>query len=329
MWGRRIGLSIILVSTAIFSAIFYSLRLYRRPKFIQNFEEDEYGPFLDPHSVRDGLAVYSQGDGQPVLLFPYPHGHTRTPMAESELAHLLADMGRQVVTFDVPGAYRSVAKPTGDMAEIIRSADDTLARLEVEGSVDVIGHSMGGFCALAYAIERPQKVRRLVLVGGLSGFPAAARWGLPRSAYFLYEKDFWRVVIWGMRLNGGRADLATHKKLQNLMEGVAYHNKSLFSPLPINPGDQGVGVPIRTIWSKNMYRRLSYADRLYQVKAPTLLLAGRHDPQAPVACSEELLKGIPAAQMIVFEQSGHFPFIEEPVNFNQRLAAFLNKDKTQ
>jgi proline iminopeptidase len=237
-------------------------------------------------------------------------------------------MGRTVVTFDVPGAYRSTRQPVGDMDEMIRSADETLDRLGIQGPVDVVGHSMGGLAALAYAVERPERTCRLVLVTSLSGFPAAARWGFPGSAFRIYEPDFWRVIVWGMRLNAGRGDLALHKRLQNLMGRASYHDKSSFTPVEIDPDDAEQGVPIRTIWSRNMYSRLSYANRLAAVRASTLVLAGRHDPEAPLPCSEELVRGISNAHLVVFEHSGHSPFIEEATLFTQTLHVFLNREGT-
>jgi proline iminopeptidase len=75
-----------------------------------------------------------------------------------------------------------------------------------------------------------------------------------------------------------------------------------------------------------MYTRLSYADRLGEVRASTLILAGRYDPEAPLQCSEELLQGIPDARLVIFEQSGHFPFIEEASLFVQAVGAFLNEE---
>jgi proline iminopeptidase len=327
MRTRTIGIYAAAGVLGIFCLLFFGLGMYRRPRYIGNFEEPEYGredPFVNPASVVDGLAVYQVGTGDPVLLFPYPHGHTTEPMAQGPIAMILAGMGRTVVTFDVPGAYRSTREPVGDVDEMIRSADETLERLGIEGPVDVVGHSMGGLAALAYAIERPGRTRRLVLISSVSGFPAAARWGFPGSAFRVYERDYWRIILWGMRLNSGRGDLALHKRLQNLMEQEAYHDRSLFTPVEIEVDDHEKGVPIRTIWSRNMYTRLSYADRLEEVQASTLILAGRYDPEAPLQCSRELHKGIPEASLVVFEHSGHFPFVEEASLFTQTVGAFLN-----
>jgi proline iminopeptidase len=182
---------------------------------------------------------------------------------------------------------------------------------------------MGGLTALAYAIERPERTRRLVLVTSLSGFPAATRCGLPGSAFHVHELDYWRIILWGIRLNAGRGNLALHKKLQNLMARTSYHDEAFFRPVGIDADDMKKGVPIRTIWSKNMYARLSYADRLEEVQASTLILAGRYDPEAPLECSEELLQGIPDGRLVIFGQSGHSPFIEEASLFAETVGAFL------
>jgi len=318
-------LAITLLIGTLLIVIYFGSGLHRRVNFIQNFEEAEYGPFSAPHSIENGLAVYIVGEGQPILLFPYPHAHTTRPMADGELAQALVKLGRQVISFDVPGAYRSTRSPKGDLAELITSADETLTRLGIEEPIDVVGHSMGGFGALAYAVERPEKVKRLLLVGSLSGFPSAARYGLPLSAFSIWEPDFWRIVLWGFQVNSGRATMAMHKELQNLMEYTSFHKKELFSPLVIRADDHRQGVPIRMIWSKNMYQRLSYADRLPQVKAPTLLLVGQHDPEAPVLCSLELHKGIPDSEIIIFGESGHFPFIEQPTTFLTVATRFLDE----
>ncbi len=328
---KRVKKMLIAAAVAIvgvFAILFIALGFYRKPNFIRHFEAEEYAreqPFVEPASVIDGLAVYSVGSGEPVLLFPYPHGHTTEPMAQGPIADILVEMGRTVVTFDVPGAYRSTREPVGDMDEMLRSADETLDRLGIQGPLDMVGHSMGGLAALGYAVERPERTRRLVLVTSLSGFPAAAKWGFPGSAFRFYEADFWRVIIWGMKLNAGRGDLALHKKLQNLMGRASYYDQTIFTPVEIEADDADKGVPIRTIWSKNMYSRLSYADRLGEVEARTLIIAGRHDPEAPLQCSEELLQGISDASLVVFEHSGHSPFIEEASLFAQTVAAFLSE----
>ncbi|MEJ2369047.1 MAG: alpha/beta fold hydrolase [Acidobacteriota bacterium] len=52
--------------------------------------------------------------------------------------------------------------------------------------------------------------------------------------------------------------------------------------------------------------------RLGEITAPTLVLAGRSDFVCPPSQAETLARGIPGAELRVFEKSGHMPFVEEP-----------------
>lgn len=280
--------------------------------------------------MTDGLAVYSTGQGEPLLLFPYPHALSRAPMAQSPLAEQLVETGCKVLTFDPPGAYRSAREPAGDMAEMLACAGETLDAIGVEGPVDVAGHSMGALCALAFAAEHPERTKRLILVGGMSGFPAVARWGFPGSKWNILDGDYWRLVFWGIRVKSGRGNLALFKKLGNLMTGASYNDPSLFTPVNVDKGDKKKSVPLREVlWGKEMVRRLSYAGRLREFTAPTLLIAGRFDPMAPLPCSEELLERLPDARLVIFEASGHYPFVEEPWLFGKTVVEFLRPDRFQ
>jgi len=72
-------------------------------------------------------------------------------------------------------------------------------------------------------------------------------------------------------------------------------------------------------------RRLDYSERLAEITVPCLILilCGRHDPQFPLACSEQLARGIRGAQLVILERSGHSPFIEEPAAFWAAAGHFL------
>jgi pimeloyl-ACP methyl ester carboxylesterase len=56
---------------------------------------------------------------------------------------------------------------------------------------------------------------------------------------------------------------------------------------------------------------------------PALILCRRHDPQFPPTCSEELARRIKDAELVFFERSGDFPFIEEPEAFCSAVRSFL------
>jgi pimeloyl-ACP methyl ester carboxylesterase len=65
-----------------------------------------------------------------------------------------------------------------------------------------------------------------------------------------------------------------------------------------------------------------YRDVLPQIDVPTLVCWGRHDNLLPVSGAAHLGDHIPGAEVVIFEESGHCPFIEESDAFNQTVARF-------
>jgi hypothetical protein len=66
-----------------------------------------------------------------------------------------------------------------------------------------------------------------------------------------------------------------------------------------------------------------FRDKLSALKVPTLVIHGRHEATFKLAMGEELKKGIPGAQLAIFEESAHSPNLEEPERFNEVVGAFL------
>ena len=63
--------------------------------------------------------------------------------------------------------------------------------------------------------------------------------------------------------------------------------------------------------------------QLASMTMPTLVIAGRHDWVTPVGESELIAAGIPGSELVVFEESGHMPFIEEQAGFVAAVRRFI------
>ena len=275
--------------------------------------------------LHNGLAIYSTGQGEPALLMPYPHGFGVAPIVQGPLAAVLRGLGLRVVAFDPPGAFASTRRPRMDMPEMLGCAEETLGSLGIQGPVTLVGHSMGGLCAIAFALNQPGRVKKLALIGTLSGGSAIQRnHGMPWGPW-LKGLDRWRYTYRGFRLGWGlTGNLAMHKRMYRLLSRASYHDKRLVPEISIEHGDAHQPAPLRDVWPRMVFMsRLDYRARLGEIHAQTLVCVGRHDPQAPVGCSEELAREIPAAQLVVFEHSGHYPFVEERAEFNASLRNFL------
>jgi pimeloyl-ACP methyl ester carboxylesterase len=274
----------------------------------------------EPYIVHDGLAVYRVGRGSPILLMPAPHRFqipgdgSAGPLIEGLVA-----LGRQVISFDPPASGRSTRRMRLSMSEMHDCADEALAACGISGPVDAVGHSMAGLTVLAYAIERPERVRRLVLIG--TGTGGRAYMSAPGALWNRTHPHFWRLAALGILQMTWRRR-ATEVMLNGLIHSESFVDKSFAERTRLHASDWFRERGGHTEWH-NIASRLDYGPRLREIDVPTLILCGRHDPQYAPACSEELAAGIRGSQHAWFEHSGHFPFIEEPEAFWSRVAAFL------
>jgi proline iminopeptidase len=166
-------------------------------------------------------------------------------------------------------------------------------------------------------------VRRLVLVGGRSGFAAVRRWSVPPSWSPWHHRKWWSCIWLGVRLMLGRGSLATYRRLGNLVERASYVGPRQAQLVPVADEDAGRPQPPRACWLRSV-RGVEYRHRLDEVPVPGLVVVGRHDPQTPVPCSQELVDGMTDARMAVFERSGHSPFVEEAERFRGVVGLFLD-----
>ncbi|MEP7059995.1 MAG: alpha/beta hydrolase [Actinomycetota bacterium] len=71
--------------------------------------------------------------------------------------------------------------------------------------------------------------------------------------------------------------------------------------------------------------QIAVEDRLGEIGAPLLVIAGRHDRSSTVAAARAIVKGAPNGEYALFDQSGHLPFVEEPELFRATLVGFLDR----
>lgn len=273
-----------------------------------------------PYRIHDGLAIYRFGSGEPVLFMPGPHRFQKPGDRTADaLIGGLNQLGCQVVTFDPPGSGQSTRPAHLGMPEMHQCASEALDACGLSRPVDALGHSMGGLVVLAYALAQPERVKRLVLVGTGSGGPAYME--APGALWNRSHPAFWRLALLGI-LHILWPCLAPQKMMLNFIQQQSFTDPRLAEPEQVRPRDWLTPRQGRTDWH-NVARKLDYAPRLGEIEVPALILCGRHDPQYPPACSEELSAGIKNSQTVYFERSGHYSFIEEAETFWRAVGRFL------
>jgi pimeloyl-ACP methyl ester carboxylesterase len=272
-------------------------------------------------SIHNGLGVYRIGQGEPIFLMPGPHRFARPglPMTDT-LIDGLTGLDREVITFDPPGSGRSTRPARLGVQEMHDCTDEVLDATGMVGAVDAVGHSMSGLALLGYAIERSRRIKRLVLVGTGSG--GHAYMTAPGALWNRSHPHFWRMALLGI-LHIVWPRLSPERWLNNVIQRESFVDVRYAHMSRITAGDWFRPREGRTDWHR-IAKRLNYALRLGEIMAPTLIVCGRRDPQYPLACSEELARGMRNANLIVFDHSGHFPFVEEPARFWSAIDRFLS-----
>jgi pimeloyl-ACP methyl ester carboxylesterase len=276
---------------------------------------------IEPIGVEGGLAVYHEGRGEPILLIPTPHACTTAPEIDKPLAKSLIDAGYEVVTFDPPGAFRSTRPASISMDEMIGCCGEALNRTGVPLPILVCGHSMASVCALGLALARPGIARGLLLIGTTTGPGAAVRYGGMPWCWRPWSPSFWAFTIRGARLALGVGNLAVQKRLCAQISSASYANRRLAQAVAVTRGDRGRPASPRARWAAKI-RAIDYEPRLGELRLPVLICAGRLDPQTTAAANQRVAAGIPGARIVIFERSGHYPFVEEAKGFAEVVREF-------
>lgn len=253
--------------------------------------------------------------GTPVLLI---HGFGASVQIWRPVLAALGQRHR-VLAVDLPGFGRSgrpAASPTlGFMARFVREFLDAIGVARVA----LVGHSFGGGVALRFALDFPERLERLGLVG-----PAA----LGRRAHPL-------LLLMTLPGVGELLSLPSRAGTAMLFR-LAMHNRDALGNAVIDEGYQLARLPgaqrsfLRTLRAAGHLlgqRRAFYRPilaRLPEISAPTLVLWGRQDRIVPDASTAA--NAIPGARIEVWEECGHLPWIEHTHRFNALLLDFLAQD---
>jgi len=281
-----------------------------------------------PYRVHNGLAVYRFGmsDAPAVLFMPGPHRFQNPSESTAQsLIRGFVRLGYQVVSFDPPGSGYSTRPCHLSMTEMHDCANEALgiAVGDSDGKVIGVGHSMGGMAMLAFTLDFPQRIDRLILVCTGSGGPAymkarGALWNRSHSSFF-------KLAILGI-LHMCIPNLALQKHMMNFINRHSYVNPRYVPHEKVEWRDW-------FHWKRGhssdwhcIARKLDYSGILNEVEVRTLVIGTRHDVQFPLSCSQELHQGILNSKLAILERSGHFPFIEEPIEFWDTVAAFIKQE---
>ncbi|HUG84469.1 MAG TPA: alpha/beta fold hydrolase [Euzebya sp.] len=269
-------------------------------------------------------VVCADGVRMPVLVGGPRHaGHTVVfvhgcPGSGAEFAGsaaAIADRAR-VLLPDLPGFGRA-DKPPGFAHTVGGYADalDAVVDRHRSGIVHLVAHDLGVLWALEWAVRNPDRIGSLTLVG--CGVPLDARWHRLTG--------LWRTPVVGEAVMG----------LAGLGGAVVWRGLNHGRPRPIPDRDlramrRDADAATRQAVLRAHRAPERLADRvtrwlpvLRALHIPVLIVWGAHDRCIPVDQASRQLEVFAGAEVAVFDDSGHWPHLDDPHRFAATVVPFL------
>jgi proline iminopeptidase len=267
------------------------------------------------------------GDGPVLFLVPPGWGVASVYLqrAFSSLAKHL-----RLVFIDTRGSGLSGRPVDATRMGSVDMADDLEAlRVHLDlAEISILGHSNSGAIAVSYAARYPDRVSKLVLIDsqvlGLSAAADTQRILQNRSTDPRFEEAT-RVVstFFTGQVNPAASDESLESFIAQVLPLYLHSpERSLFL------AQEQLSGPISSYAFASQFAAdaafpTDQAKSLGAIRAKVLIMVGRHDYICPVALSERLHEGIPESSLVIFEESGHLPWLEESDAFFAELERFL------
>ena len=270
-------------------------------------------PTTKPVNGVDTVVRDSGGDGTSAVVFV--HGN---PGSGADWNQIMAPVSAfsRVLAADMPGFGRS-AKPADFNYTVEGYAAHLNALLEQQGveRAHLVLHDFGGPWGLAWAAMNPDKVASLTLVniGILKGY----RWH--------YLAKLWRTPLVGeffmaTTTRFGFSTLLKHGNPRGLPK--AYLNEMFDN---FDSGTKRAVLRLYRATSELGEAAQLFHDALRPLDLETLVVWGKRDPYISYTFAERQKETFPRAQIEYMDDSGHWPFIDNPARFEQIVVPHLSR----
>ena len=238
------------------------------------------------------IADSERGERCVVLL----HGYLESMLVWDEFVDLLKDKVR-VVTLDLPGHGVSMVDREVHTMEYL--ADCVANAMETLGikRYSVVGHSMGGYVALAMVEKYAANIESVVLLSSTTSADSQEKCDRRRREIELIKAGK-KNTLARLVPHAGFAP-ENVKRLSSYIEDIG--------EMILLTEDDGVIAILA-----GMIERKSRGELLRDSGVPHMFIFGRHDYYIPVEVADEMIAADPNAEVVWLEHSGHMGFYEEP-----------------
>lgn len=273
--------------------------------------------------VNHEVHYVEAGDASSNRLILLAHGFGASAFSYRDVLEPLGEYGH-VIAYD-RAAFGFTERPTSwegmnpysaqGQLEVI---DQLVQKFGAGKEVFLVGHSAGGALAAGYALEHQDKLKGLVLyapaVYGSGGTPDWLSWiyDIPQLDH-LGPLAVSSIATSGLQL----LDRSYNDPSQITEQTLAGYT----APLKIKGWE-------RAFWEFNKApRSLGVAERVAEIKLPTLVLTGDNDQVVPTENSVRLAGELLDAELAIIKQTGHLPNEEKPAEFASVIIRFIESQE--
>ncbi|MHA1785960.1 MAG: alpha/beta fold hydrolase [Candidatus Helarchaeota archaeon] len=186
---------------------------------------------------------------------------------------------------------------------------ELLKKLKVE-KINLVGHSMGGFVSLQFALDHQDMLNRLILVD------TTAKLKTPDDAYEMIKKfgyyEFSKMTAKFTEIPLRKRPLESRDFYKKLQKWELERKKNVPDFVAIN--------------FMRAFNNQNVEDRLNEINTKTLIIFGKQDLLIDAKIHSKILKdNIPNSKLIFIDNSGHSPTREQYLEFNKVLEEFLSE----
>ena len=262
------------------------------------------------------LHIEAVGSGPPLVLL---HGWGLHSGLWGPLVPRLARR-RRVYAVDLPGHGHSPAVEPFALDTVAAAVADAVdgAVGDAPGGGDaplaVLGWSFGGLVAMQWALTRPRRIGKLVLVCTTPRFAAAADW--PHAMAPATLRQFADELAVAYR--------QTLQRFLALQVHGSEHGRAALAAMRHELFARGEAAPAGLAHALDTLIDADLRARVPSLALPALVIAGTRDALAPAAASEWLVRALPDARYAPIAGAGHAPFLSHPDAFAAAVEGFLD-----
>lgn len=289
------------------SSLHIGEKYFRFLDFFANFTHLKPKKMKEKFVMAGSTALHIADSGKGEKCVVLLHGYLESMYVWDDFAPLLKDKVR-VITVDIPGHGVSVVN--GEVHTMEWIADvlrDMLDALAIE-RVTMVGHSMGGYIALAFCEKYPERLDGVVLLSST-----------PNPDTELKRENRRREIA--LVKSGKKGTLAHTAAEAGFAEQNRRRLKSYIDDLEECvhiTEDEGIVALLG-----GMMERKDQNEMLRKSSVKQLFILGKMDGYIPLEVAEGIVAAHPQAKVAWLEQSGHMGFIEEPEACAAALLEFV------